>query len=103
LQFDFGSKHLVELYTQGHSRKYKLPPAIVKKFIMRVDQIEAATTIHDFWKTPSLNFEKMQGEENQYSMRIDKGWRLEMEIVWTNKEKTIGDVTILDITKHYGD
>ena len=27
---------------------------------------------------------------NQYSMRLDRTWRLIMEIDWTNEEKTIG-------------
>lgn len=103
MQFDFKNKNLIELYTQGRSRKYDLPKSVIQKFFMRIQQIEAAATIYDLWKSPSVNFEKLQGYENKYSLRLDKGWRLEIEIQWNNREKTEGEVTILDITKHYGD
>lgn len=103
MQFEFKSKHLVELYTQGRCKKYTLPGTVIQKFFMRLQQIEAAVSIYDLWKSPSLNYEKMQGYENRYSLRLDRTWRLEIEIQWNNKEKTEGDVTIIDITKHYGD
>ena len=36
-------------------------------------------------------------------MRIDRTWRMEMEIEWTNNECTIGNIDNYDLTKHYGD
>ena len=103
MQFDFKNKNLIELYTQGRNKKYNLPGSVIKKFFMRIEQIESAASIHDLWKTPSVNFEKMRGHDNQYSLRLDKGWRMEIGIQWNNNEKTEGDVTIPDITRHYGD
>jgi len=70
---------------------------------MRLQQLEAAINIYDLWKTPSLNFEKLEGFENRYSVRLSKRWRLEVEIDWEDKEKTKGIIYIVDISKHYGD
>jgi len=103
LQVEFRNKNLLHLYENGKSRKYNLSQEILKKFLMRIQQLEAALNIYDLWKSPSLNFEKLQGHESKYSMRLDKTWRLEMEIRWEDKEKTKGIINIVELSKHYGD
>jgi len=103
LRVEFKNKSLIQLYETGKSRKYKLQQDILKKFFMRLQQLEAAINIYDLWKTPSLNFEKLEGFENRYSVRLSKRWRLEVEIDWEDKEKTKGIIYIVDISKHYGD
>jgi len=102
LEFEFRNKNLVKLYETGKSKKYRLQPAVLNKFFMRIQQIEAANTIHDLWETPSLNFEYLESEKT-YSVRVDKGYRLEIEISWLNEEKTIGKFFIKELSKHYGD
>jgi len=99
----FGNRHISDLYEKGKSRKYPLQKPVLKKFSMRIQQMEAAVTIHDLWKSASLNFEKLKGSKNRYSVRIDKKWRLEFEIDWQNNDQTVGVIYIEDITKHYGD
>lgn len=102
MEYLFNNKHLNDLYHRGKSRKYKPPPSTLKKFFMRIQQIEAANDIYDLWKTPSLNFEKLKGYEDKYSIRVDDQWRLEFCIKWQNKEKTKGIVSIVELSKHYG-
>jgi proteic killer suppression protein len=68
---------------------------------MRIQQLEAAVDIHDLWKTPALNFEKLRGFENRYSLRLDRKWRLELEIEWEDKGKTKGTVYIVELSRHY--
>lgn len=70
---------------------------------MRIQQLEAAYTIHDLQKTSSLNFEKMQGTENSFSVRLNKKWRLEMDIEWEDDKQTRGKITVTELSKHYGD
>jgi len=103
LKVEIKNKHLIELYEKGRSRKYRLSEEVIKKFFMRVQQLEASYTIHDLWKTPALNIEKLEGYKNRYSIRITKTWRLEFEIIWENEEKTFGKITVLELSKHYGD
>ncbi len=102
MEFDFINKELNKLYETGKSKRYGLQPAALSKYFMRIEQIEAAVTIHDLWKNPSLNFEHLRSK-GIYSIRVDKEYRLEIEIEWLNDEKTIGKFSIKELSKHYGD
>ena len=104
MDWEFINKELAVLYRTGKSRKHKgLPPLVVKKFIARMDQIQAANSIHDLWKSTSLHFEKLQGHKNRYSVRVDRQWRLEIEIEWEDDMQTKGFFRISDLSNHYGD
>lgn len=102
MDFEIRNKELLKLYESGKSRKYRLQPSVLEKFFMRIQQIEAAITIHDLWRTPSLNFEHIKAS-NSYSIRVDKGYRLEIEIEWKDEEETVGKFIIKELSKHYGD
>ena len=70
MEYEFDNQGLIDLYTTGKSRKYKgLAKTVIKKFVARIGQIAAAETIHDLWRTPSLNFEKMKGKANKIGDR----------------------------------
>lgn len=101
MEFIFKNKELEKLYTTGKSKKFKLSNDIIDKFFARMQQIEAANTIYDLWNDKGLNFEKLQGYETRYSMRLKLKYRLEMQIEWKNDEKTIGNFIIVDISNHY--
>lgn len=102
MDVDFRNNNLVELYETGRNKKYKLQPNILRKFFMRIQELEAAKDIHDLWKKPSLNFERLQGFKNRYSLRLQDKWRLEIEIEWENEEQTEGTVYIVELSSHYG-
>ena len=72
----------------------------VRKFPMAVRILQQLKVIQDIWKYPGYNFEKLEGT-NQYSMRLDRTWRLIMEIDWTNEEKTVGIIGLEDLSHHY--
>ncbi len=103
MQVEFKNKNLNQLYNEGQNKKYNLPQEILKKFFMRIQQLEAAVTIYDLWKSASLKFERLKDFSNRYSLRLDKKWRLEIEIQWEDKEKTKGTVYVIELSKHYGD
>jgi len=96
-------KELIRLYTTGNSKKLRLPGSVVEKFLATVQKIESAVTIHDLWKNAGLNFEKLKGFKDRYSMRLTGKYRLETEIKWINEGKTIGDFLLITISSHYGD
>lgn len=102
MNVEFKDKNLKQLYEKGKNKKYRLPDGIKKKFFMRIDQLEAAKTIYDLWESGALNFEKLQGYENRFSLRLNVQWRLEIEIAWENRERTTGTVHITTLSKHYG-
>ena len=101
MEANFTNKELEKLYTTGKSRKYQLPQDVARKFVMCVTKIEAAENIYDFWQDPSLNFEKLRGFTNRYSMRINRKYRLEVDIDWQNNEQTVGIISIDEISNHY--
>jgi len=96
-------KEIHKLYTTGKSIKLSLPEQVVEKFFASVQKMQAAENIYDFWKDPALNFKKLQGHENRYSMRLSSKYRLEIEIEWLDKEKTKGNFRLKKISAHYGD
>lgn len=96
-------KELLKLYTSGKSKKINLPQNLITRFLLCVSYLEAAELITDLWSIPSLNFEKLKGTKNRYSVRINNVYRLEMEIDWENEEKTKGIIYLKEISKHYGD
>jgi len=101
LKVEFLNRHLADLYTLGRNKKYPLERRVVEKFVRTVAVLEAAIDIYDLWKTASLKFEKLSGN-NKYSVRLDVKYRLEMEMNWENEEKTVGIIGLTDISNHYG-
>lgn len=101
MDFKFDNKDLEKLYTEGKSKKYRLSEDITDKFFARIQQIEAARDIYDLWNDKGLNFEKLQGYDSRYSMRLKLKYRMEMIVEWQNSEKIIGEFIIVDITNHY--
>ena len=103
MKVEFINKHLKTLYVEGKSKKYKLDAQIIQKFFQRVAILEAADSISDLWKTPSLNFEHLEGGGEHYSVRLNRQYRLEMEIDWENEKRVLGIIGLTDISNHYGD
>jgi plasmid maintenance system killer protein len=98
----FGNRKLEALYTSGKSTKYRLPPQVLKKFFMRMQSLEAATSIYDFWKNPALNFKSLAGTD-RCSVRVDGAWRLEFTVAWEDDPPTKGAITVTELSNHYGD
>ena len=101
LLVEFKNKRLLKLYTEGRSSKYRFPRGVIEKFFMRIAHFEAAQDIYDLWPTASLHFEKLKRYMNRYSVRINESYRLEFDIQWQNREKTVGKIIIIEISKHY--
>ena len=97
-------KELIKLIETGKSRKLRLPENVVDEFMVVLQDIDAAETIHDLWtQSPKRKFEKLGGHASRYSMRLTGKYRLEMEVTWTNDAKTIGVFLMERISNHYGD
>jgi proteic killer suppression protein len=102
LDIVFNNSKLHQLYETGSSRKYKLEPRIIEEFMETVNILEAAKDIHDLWKFPGFNFEKLGGFSNRYSVRLSRKYRLEMCIDWTNDQHTVGIIGLEELSNHYG-
>ena len=98
----FSNTKLLKLYETGSSGKYRLDKTVIKNFFQVVAILEAAKDIHDLWRQPSLHFERLQGRDNYYSVRLTLKWRLEMSIAWSDEKMTVGIISIEEISSHYG-
>jgi plasmid maintenance system killer protein len=96
-------KELLKLFSEGKSRKLRLPNQVIEKVFSTVQKIEASVSVYDLWADKGLRFEKLTGSENRYSMRLSGKFRLEMRVEWKDEEQTIGIFFLLGISNHYGD
>ncbi len=102
MEIVFPNKKLLALYESGSGRPLRLEGRVVDSFFEVVAILEAAKDIHDLWSRPSLNFKRLQGYKDRYSARLDRKWRLEMSIRWTDLTMTIGIIGLEEISNHYG-
>lgn len=80
MDVQFASKDLERLETD---RNFDggFPPEVVKAFRKRMQAIRAALDERTFYAMKSLHFEKLKGNRaQQRSMRLNKQWRLILEI-----------------------
>lgn len=71
----FADAETERFFTTGKSRR--LPPDILKRAAMRLQQLDAATRIDDMRIPPSNCLEALRGgRAGQYSVRVNDQWRL---------------------------
>lgn len=98
MDFEIEKKELIELYTTGKSKR--LPPGIADNFVDRIERIKASKTIDDLRNPPSMNFEKMQGHDNTFSIRLNQQYRLIFIVEFADKEMKTGKVYVKEIWDH---
>ncbi len=80
-----------------------VPQDVVKKLPRAVDVLRQAMVVTDLWALPAYKFERLEGYQKRYSMRLGRTWRLEMDIEWKDETCRVGIIGLDDLTKHYGD
>ena len=70
---------------------------VVRAYRKKMQQIRAFRDERDFMALKSLHFEKLKGDrEGQHSVRLNKQWRLVLEIRGEHPCKVVGIVEIVD-------
>jgi proteic killer suppression protein len=69
---------------------------IVKGFRKVIQVIRAAPDERDFYALKSLHFEKLEGRDRQRSFRLNKKWRLIVELVGEAPNKKVRVLGIED-------
>lgn len=71
----FADSETERLFATGKARR--LPSDILRRAIMRLYQIDAATRIDDLRMPPSNRLEALKGNRaGQYSIRVNDQWRV---------------------------
>ena len=87
----FANVETQNLFATGKSRR--LPPDILRRAVMRLTQLEAATDVDDLRQPPSNRLERLSGERlGQWSIRINDRWRVCFRFERGNAQ----DVEIID-------
>lgn len=87
----FADKETEKIFKRYFSRR--LPPEIQRTARLKLETLDAAEVLQDLRIPPSNRLEKLSGDRaNQYSIRINKQWRICFE--W--REGNAEDVEIVD-------
>jgi len=71
----FADAETARLFKTGKSRR--LPPDILRRAVMRLSQLEAATVIDDLRQPPSNRLEALSGDlAGRWSIRVNDRWRI---------------------------
>ena len=71
----FASAETQRLFATGKSRR--LPPDILRRAVMRLTQLDAATVLEDLRQPPSNRLEALAGNRvGHWRVRINDQWRL---------------------------
>ncbi len=72
---NFADLETERLFATGKSRR--LPPDILRRAVMRLTQLDAATVVEDLRQPPSNRLEALSGNLNgKWSIRINDRWRV---------------------------
>jgi proteic killer suppression protein len=72
---NFANAETERLFATGKSRR--LPPEILRRAVMRLTQLEAATSPEDLRQPPLNRLEVLSGDRaGQWSIRINEQWRV---------------------------
>ena len=94
---NFANLEVERLYQTGKSRR--LPPDILRRALMRLTQLHAATDVEDLRLPPSNHLESLRGDRaGQWSIRINQQWR----VCFRFEDSNAYDVGMLCITRCEG-
>jgi proteic killer suppression protein len=92
MHYRFKRKDLEALYLFDGPHTSYWGQTVIEKYRERVDLIASATDERDFRQLKALHFERLRGaRSHQFSMRLNKQWRLILEF------DRSGDPVIVDI------
>ena len=97
MRFHFKTRQLEALYTEEKDA-HKYETGVVDAFFEVMSAIDAARDERDLRALKSLRFEKLLGSrKGQHSLRLNKQWRLIVEI----KEDEQGKYLLIDSVEDY--
>lgn len=71
----FADKTTEKFFESGRSKR--LPPAIISRAAMRLNQLDSATVVDDLRLPPSNHLETLAGDrKGQWSIKINDQWRV---------------------------
>ena len=97
LLVEFEDDDLQRLYEDRNFRVPRFGHELVRAYRKVVGVVVAASDERDLYALRSLHFEKLEGDRlGQHSLRLNKQWRLIVELKSTEKGKQVVVIEIVD-------
>jgi len=95
--FQFENTDLADLYYEEKGKE-AYPDYVVTAFFKKMQTIKSANSENDLRAIKGNHFEKLEGEQNKYSIRLNQQYRL---IFSLKKDGTCTIMLIKEISNHY--
>ena len=80
--------------------KPKFSQSVIRQFILKVEILKNAKNSHSLRAFKSLNFEKLEGHDNLYSIRVNRSFRIEFRM--ENDNITLLEMVYIEkLSNHY--
>ena len=97
MKFQFDNSDLSDLYYAGKGKEL-YPEYVVTAFYKRMQLIRNAVNLNDLKSINGNKFEKLRGEDNKYSIRLNDQFRL---IFHLGSDGSCVVLIISEISNHY--
>ena len=104
MEIRFDKKYLEDLYLKGKTsdKKYRFQPYIISKYRKTVDLLESLSTVEDFFRYHSLNYEVLYGDKAGIeSVRVNDQYRIEFKTTKVVSEIVVTVCNIIELSNHY--
>jgi proteic killer suppression protein len=99
MRIEFRDDDLRRLFVEADFHLPRLGPEIVKAYRRKVQLLQDAVDERDLYALKSLHFEQLKGDRShQRSIRLNKQWRLILELI-TNPDGKL--ILIIDIEDYH--
>lgn len=97
----FDDQYYENLYEgQPVSGKPRFDTTVIKQFVAKVNILKNAQNSHALRSFKSLNFEKLEGYDNLYSVRVNRRYRIEFRL--EDDKITFLEVVFIEVlSNHY--
>lgn len=104
MEIHFEKKYLSDLYYKGKTtdKKHRFQPDVIKRYKLRIETLESATSIEDLFSIKSLNYKVLVGDKKGVSsIRVNDQYRIEFTVNKIETEIVITVCNILELSNHY--
>jgi proteic killer suppression protein len=96
----FADTSLRKCYVDHKAAVRKWGQKISKRYVMRVNVLQAVKSAQELHTFPELKFHPLTGDrKGQYALSLDGAWRL----IVTFSDSQMKVVRVEEVTDHYGD
>lgn len=96
MRLRFRTEDLRRLYEEKDFRVAQIGPDLTKQYRKKVGFLASAADERDLYGYKALHFERLEGREGQRSIRLNKQWRLIIELETDDEGRLILIVDVED-------